>query len=238
MRVRQLLKELHKGSTVNKYKMNDYHFFKDKVPIIFSEPLATPDDFRISKVLKIIQSNVPEHLFLSVKKVQVGHILEFDKRDINAMYKDGVIYITNQQDDEMDMADDIVHELAHATEESFFNFIYGDGTLEQEFSLKRKKLYKRLKEGGFLVKSEDFLKNEYDLGFDQFLFKQIGYPSLKKYLQDLFVSCYSVTSLREYYAVGFTNFFLYDKKEVGVICPILYEKIANLIKTNKREKIR
>ncbi len=37
-------------------------------------------------------------------------------RSFNSVYEDGAIYITNDQDDELDMVDDIVHEAAHAIE--------------------------------------------------------------------------------------------------------------------------
>ena len=44
----------------------------------------------------------------------VGWFKEFEERDINAFYKDATIYVSNVQDDEDDMVDDIVHEFAHS----------------------------------------------------------------------------------------------------------------------------
>ena len=43
------------------------------------------------------------------------------------------------------MADDIVHEIAHAVEERHANHIYGDGRLQNEFLGKRERLYQILK---------------------------------------------------------------------------------------------
>jgi hypothetical protein len=64
----------------------------------------------------------------------LNHLIE---KGVNALYEDGAIYITNNQTDEMDMIDDIVHELAHSVENNFPDVIYGDGKLEAEFLRKK-----------------------------------------------------------------------------------------------------
>lgn len=46
--------------------------------------------------------------------------------------------MTNEQDEEMDMIDDIIHELAHAVEINNDEIIYGSGSLQREFLAKRK----------------------------------------------------------------------------------------------------
>ena len=47
----------------------------------------------------------------------LGTFLILKRKDTNAAYENGAIYIINVQDSAMDMADDIVHEIAHAVEE-------------------------------------------------------------------------------------------------------------------------
>ena len=54
--------------------------------------------------------------------------------------------LANDQTNEMDFIDDIVHEIAHSIEKKYVNLIYGDGAIEKEFKTKRKKLYDILKE--------------------------------------------------------------------------------------------
>ena len=44
----------------------------------------------------------------------------------------------------------------------------------------------------------------------------------------LFVSPYAATSLREYYASGFEDYYLNNGKVIKKISPALYEKINNL----------
>ena len=52
------------------------------------------------------------------------------------MYKDGAIYLSPEQDNEEDLLDDILHELAHAVEKKNEDLIYRDGRLEREFVMK------------------------------------------------------------------------------------------------------
>jgi hypothetical protein len=207
--------------------MNQYSLY-GKVPFVFADPIEK-EDFEIEKVIKKIDRKVPEHLFYSIDGIYVGHLPEFEERKINALYSDGAIYVTNRQKDEMDMTDDIVHELAHASEKDFNDVIYGDGSMEREFLLKRKNLFKRLEEDGIPVNLNNFLETDFDLKFDFFLLKDIGYNVLKKYIDGLFNSCYSVTSLSEYYASGFTDYFLYDRDSVRNLCPVVYNKILKII---------
>ena len=45
---------------------------------------------------------------------------------------------------------------------------------------------------------------------------------------NLFPSNYSVTSLREYYAIGFEHFFLGKRKELTKVSPVLYNKVVSI----------
>jgi hypothetical protein len=67
----------------------------------------------------------------------MGHFPEMDEREINAFYEDGAIYVTNDQDDEMDMIEDIIHEISHAVEQKNGDSIYGDKPCYKE-SLEQK----------------------------------------------------------------------------------------------------
>ena len=50
-------------------------------------------------------------------------------------------------------------------------------------------------------------------------------------MQGLFISPYAATSLREYFATGFTDFFMEpDHRLLKSISPILYKKIEKLYK--------
>ena len=70
---------------------------------------------------------------------------------------------------------------------------------------------------------------EYSWKFDEFLLKDIGYEKISMNIQDLFLSPYAVTSLREYYAIGFEEYFLGDKGYLKKISPILFLKINLLV---------
>ena len=128
------------------------------------------------------------------------------------------------------MADDIVHEIAHAVEEKFYNEIYGDGRVENEFLGKREKLYQILNAYEEPLMDLAYFQNpDYNEDFDEYLYTQIGYPALSAFSNGLFYSPYAATSVREYFARGFEAFFLHkDLKTLANISPILYNKLENL----------
>ena len=70
---------------------------------------------------------------------------------------------------------------------------------------------------------------EFDPEFDEFLHKKVGYDKLSTIMQGVFVSPYAATSLREYFATMFTEFYISSEhnflKKVG---PMVYEKISML----------
>ena len=45
-----------------------------------------------------------------------GWFDEFEERSLNAFYEGGTLYVSNIQDDFMDMYDDIIHEISHSLE--------------------------------------------------------------------------------------------------------------------------
>jgi hypothetical protein len=173
---------------------------------------------------------LPSAHFRYVHAVKIGTYPEMIDREINAMYKDNVLYISNFQSDEEDMYDDIIHEIAHAVEESNQDLIYGDERLMIEFLGKRKRLFNLLKSQGYDVKIEEFLKIKYDYDFDMFLFQEIGYPTLNNLVMGLFPGAYSVTSISEYFATGFERYYMKQGKKLSKMCPVLVRKIDYLDK--------
>ncbi len=75
------------------------------------------------------------------------------------------------------------------------------------------------------------MDTEYDIEFDDFLLNKVGYDKLSILMQGLFISPYAATSLREYFATGFTDFFMEpDHRLLRSISPILYKKIEKIYK--------
>ena len=166
----------------------------------------------------------------------VGYVEEFfkDGREYNAMFKDGAIYLSPDQDDERDLLDDILHELAHAIEEKNEDFIYGDGRLEREFLAKRKYLYYLV--GDKKYDLQDYDNAEYNYDFDQHLYKNIGYDRLRGISSELFYSPYAITSLNEYWANGFENYLLGSRGKLKEISPVLYDKVNSLFDLRRNDK--
>ena len=187
-----------------------------------------PDDIDPDFVFNYISSRIPFHLVRNVDIIYVGTFPKMKERDLNAYYEDGAIYVTNQQEEDMDMIDDIIHELAHSVERNNEEFIYGSGNLQREFKAKRRNLYTLMNEMFDVPK--DFLSDiEYNKGIDMFLYKTVGYEILNQLVTNIFVSGYAATSVSEYFARGFEEYFIGDKDSLKQISPVLYRIINELV---------
>jgi len=218
--------------SLNKSKsMNHYSLFGSKIPIYIKDELIFTDDkSNLEDVIKIVENSLPSFLVSNVDVIYIGDFSFFQERDTNAAYDEGAIYVINVQDNAEDMADDIIHEIAHAVEEKYHEHIYSDQRVKREFLGKRDKLYNVLKAYEEPLLSYEYFENPYyNQKFDEYLYTQIGYPTLSAYVNGLFYSPYASTSIREYFARGFEAFFLHkDLKVLANISPILYNKLETL----------
>ncbi len=199
------------------------YYLMGEIPVWSEDPL--PEHINLRAVLDKMEQMLPSAYFTYVDAVKIGTFPEMINRELNAMYKDGVLYISNFQASEEDMYDDIIHEVAHAVEDSNRDLIYGDQRIMVEFLGKRKRLYSILKNEGYDVTMEEFLNVNYDEDFDMFLYQDIGYTKLNSLVMGLFPGAYSVTSLSEYFAVGFERFYMKEGKRLSKMCPVLMKKI-------------
>ena len=165
---------------------------------------------------------------MGVDIIYVGQFDTFKEKESNAVYSDGAIYLTNLQDNNMDMIDDIVHEIAHSVEEQNYHTIYGDNLLKKEFLGKRQRLYYILSTQEYKPFNKVRNTHLYDKDIDMYFYKDIGYDKMWHLITGLFPTPYSATSLREYFAIGFEEFFLKDKRSLRKECPILYSKLEEL----------
>ena len=211
----------------NTLKESNERVFLNSIYTYVKDPL--PTGFNLDYVLSYVKRVVPEHLVYGLETIFIGQFEEIESRDLDSIYKDGTIYVTNQQSNEDDMIDDLVHEIAHLVEERLGEFIYSDQTIIGEFLGKRHKLYEIMKSEGYEVSSEYFNELEYNKDFDEYLYQQVGYDRLIYMTMGLFASPYGATSLREYFANGFEFYFLKDRRYISKISPKLYEKIDNLV---------
>ena len=198
------------------------------IHVYFKDKLAN-DEVDVESVVAKVEQTIPDHLLSEVEMIIVGWFQEFEDREINAFYKDGTLCISHFQDDNEDMYDDIIHEISHSIEAPFGYEIYGDNKLKDEFLRKRKYLHDILWQLGYKAPVAFFENTEYDEEFDMFLYKTIGYDKLANLVQGLFINPYAATSLREYFATGFTDFYMdSNHKFLQKISPALYKKLITL----------
>ena len=212
-------------------KMKD-HFNLNGIYVIIKDKL--PDDIDPEFILNYISSRVPFYLTKNIEMIYIGQFPEMKERDINAYFENDAIYVTNEQEDEMDMIEDIIHEISHAIEKYNQEFIYDDGALQREFLGKRKRLSQLLSQK-YTVPSDFNINFEFDRAIDDFLFRDVGYDALNQICVNIYPSGYAATSLSEYWAKGFEEVFIGDKDKLKDLCPVLYKKMALLMKEMKDE---
>ena len=219
--------------TSDKSKKENGEIKIHNVPFVFAQKFE--NDINLNYIKNKIESLTPDYFFDNVDGFFVGYVKEFfkDGREYNAMYKDGAIYLSPDQDNERDLLDDILHEVAHAVEVKYEDQIYGDGRVEREFLFKRKYLYYLIGDKEYGLSAYE--NPEYDYDFDQHLYKNIGYDYLRGASAELFYSPYAITALREYWANGFENYLLGSRGKLKEISPVLFQKIDSFFEKQEKQ---
>lgn len=222
-KIENYIAESHKNRAYNEVT------FFGSIPVVEQNPL--PDNVDLFSVLEQIEQRIPRHFVNDLDAVYIGDFGFVAEKGFNAYYEDGTIYVLNHQDNQSDLFDDLVHEIAHVVEGTYALDVYGDGVVESEFLTKRKKLLDILSSKGYTVPSlNDFLETNYSEDFDAFLYQEVGYQALQSLGASLFVSPYGATSLREYWANGFEEVFVNNGFQlVGKIAPAVASKIESLL---------
>lgn len=184
-------------------------------------------DLEMSDIEEIIDS-FPHAITRNIDYIIFGDFDFLKKQNYNASYKDGAIYVLNNQEGNNDVLDDIVHEIGHSVEDNYHDLIYGDNLLEKEFIKKRIILRKELAKEGIDVPEEVMMNPDYNQGLDIFFSEKIGYPKMTSIVQGIFYSPYGATSLREYFANGFEAHYYHRDLYIQKVSPILYQKIQQL----------
>lgn len=224
---KNLLEYLSKSSMAAK-KQHKEGIFLDNVHIFIKDQII--GDVNLNNVLKKVKNSIPLHLFGGLDAIYVGQFKELQQKEVNAAFMDGALYISNIQQDEESMLEDIVHEVAHSLEELSTFSMYRDDSIYDEFIAKRLKLESILKSNGYNTTKQNFTKLEYDVKFDKYLYEDVGYPALHTMTVNLFCSPYGATSIREYFANGFEFYFVKDRQLVRKISPQLYKKLVEVEK--------
>jgi len=208
-----------------KKKLKDRKLFNR---IYVWEKDAVSEEVDIDKALAIVVSKIPKSFFSNVEGIYIGQFPELNKRNLNALFQDNAIYVTNFLMDTDDLVKNIVHEIAHAIDEQYDEYINENIKLQTEFLNKRKQLKKILSLNHYVVAEQDFDNLEYDQRFDDFLYQEIGYPVMHTLTANLFVSPYAATSYKEYFANGFEHYYLNDFLAVKQISPALFNIITKI----------
>ena len=104
----------------NKLPFYNIHGF---VPLFIVDKTTT--DINFDNIQKRLE-RIPSHLFYNIDIIYVGQFKDLNDRDVKAVYDNGAIYVTNVQKDEEDLYDDILHEIGHAVEKTYYTDIFLD----------------------------------------------------------------------------------------------------------------
>ena len=196
----------------------------NRIPVIVQDKAS----FNVQAVMKAVQKKLPQPLTQDLDYVLISNSDYLRDREVDSVYQDGIIYMSSNIEDDETALLSVVHEVAHSIEEMLPQ-IYEDETIETEFLGKRKKLYEILSSHGYDLSGLDFFNAEYSEKFDDFLYLDIGYPLLRNFASGLFLSPYAATSVREYFAIAFEEYFMREAKYVKLFSPAVYFKIEELL---------
>ena len=221
-----MIKYIVESATAAQKRNRDYEIF-GRVTVKLNDFL--PDHVSIKDVIKAIESRIPEHVLYDVDAVYIGNCKPLEDRQVDSIYVSGSILVSPEQASNKDLFNTLIHEFAHAIEETAKDFIYGDGDVGTEFLNKRNRLYSMLKDD-YKVSKKQFLNVNFDQSMDDFLSKEIGYNNLDLMTNGLFLSPYGATSLREYFANGFEHYYIEGPQRVQLLSPAVYHKVRGIIR--------
>jgi len=225
----KILEAIKESTERAQLNSKEYTLF-GRIYVYVNSPIMSGIDIR--SVIGKIEDIMPPHLMDEIDEIFIGMFDENEDRSLEAHYENGAIFISNLLPTETDYIENIVHETSHSLEGRYGLSIYGDKKIEEEFLGKRRRLYNILKQEGYDVALYDFEDVEYTKEFDNFLYQDVGYATLNNVVLGLFISPYAATSLREYFANGFEEYFLEDKNYLRDISMQLYHKILELIEND------
>lgn len=188
---------------------------------------GTPN-YDVPSVVDAIQKRIPRQMVSGLDYVLIGDSDYMNDRDIDALYTDGIIYMSPEMQDQDEATLSVVHEIAHLIEEQHPQ-IYEDQTIETEFLGKRNKLKHLFDAHDIKTSHQDFLNAEYSEKFDDYLYLSVGYPVVRTIASGLFMSPYAATSVREYFADAVEEYFMRDPSYVKLVSPAVYFKIEELL---------
>ena len=115
-----------KSSKKSLQERREYSLFND-IQVYIKDSL--PNTVDMSVVLRDIENTIPAELVYGVEVIIIGKFEILDKRGVKAAFLDGGIYITNDQDNNADIFDDIIHEISHSIESTHGSVLFADGEL-------------------------------------------------------------------------------------------------------------
>tara|TARA_B100000287_G_scaffold412316_1_gene442641 strand:+ start:546 stop:1202 length:657 start_codon:yes stop_codon:yes gene_type:complete len=208
-----------------KSNQNSKFFTVSNIDVIIKDDLAfNLDREELGKIL----DSFPKQYLYNIDYVIFGNFDFMRKKQFNASYHEGAIYVLNTQEDNESVLDDIVHEVGHAVEEQHGSFLYSDGRIEKEFLQKRKLLKIELEKHGYKWTPEAIFKSQYEEALDMFFYDTVGYPIMTVLVQGIYYSPYAATSIHEYFANGFEAFYYHKDPYLKRVSPVLYEKLQTL----------
>jgi len=207
---------------------NEYMLFNVPVYVINK----FPSNIKINNILDSVKDIINKKYLDGLETIYIGDFKDLNRRDIQSMLKDDAIWISSNNVKnvitEPLVVENIIHEIAHLLEEKYQSQIYGDRKLEREYNSKKNRLFHLLKNEEYDIDLELFFSDDMLKEFDNFLYKVVGYDKISLLTAGLFLSPYSITTIREYFASGMLDYLTNDNSYIDEISPVLYSKIKQI----------
>ena len=88
------------------------HFTVENIEVFIKDEVEN-EQVSVKNVVNLVVRKIPKHLLRNVDSIYVGQFSFLNSKNFESAYENSSIFVTNVQDNELDMVDDIVHEIAH-----------------------------------------------------------------------------------------------------------------------------
>ena len=117
----------------NKSKILKDHYKLHNIEVFIKDKL--PEGVNFDLCLKAVAKLIPARLLSGVDIIYVGQFDFLKKRNLNAIYDAGAIYITNAQENDQDIINDIIQSFMHSNDYFLFSRI-GVSSIYIDYHLK------------------------------------------------------------------------------------------------------
>lgn len=187
------------------------------------------EDLHVRRVFEKFFEIIPEKIYDDfLTAIKVGQFFELDSQKKTAGYANGTIYVSKflyktPRSANAELLKNLVHESGHIFEKSFYDLLYLNGAVEEEFREKKQKIADAIPEFDPVW----VFSHKYDANLESFI-DWYDESEFRITTGKILPNPYAVLSMSEYIAYNFEEYFLRNKNTVKAMSPVIYSILSGV----------